>query len=515
MTDLFVSVTSTPVKDFKRNGRGQPVITLPDGSKTAAYNRPSSWGKKIEDMYGINQWEKRCIVAGFARTPSLIARTVAIQADPKLWSKADKDALNVIADEAKTAARANQAADIGTALHTLTERADLGEDLSDLPEPFAADIAAYRAGMERHGLVTYPEWVEVRMVCDELKLAGTADRLVTTPTRPVPHVFDLKTGESIELAALGYAVQLAIYAHSHVYDVATGQRHDTMCDRTVAYIGHLPAGQGKFSLHEVDIVAGWEAAMLAADIDRWRKRRGLLVAVPDVPTSVEQPAVEGVCTASATPSTARIEHLRARCRKVAELSQETAAAMASFWPAGVPALSVGDLSGAELDLIDAHVATYETAVSAPFHQPLEQGAADVDVVAVDEPAPLLPARPHEGDTVDTDDEQLVTMKTAYAFLDPEAAGWMASIVGESIRAGRSIHLATALTRRRVAIVDGLVTLAVAGLRTTVRGLVHEITMNHDVLDDRHHLGAVVSILDAAQAQRFAALAQDLVATPAA
>ena len=44
------------------------------------------------------------------------------------------------------------------------------------------------------------------MVCDELKLAGTCDRIVTHQTN---YIYDLKTGESIELAALGYAVQLA------------------------------------------------------------------------------------------------------------------------------------------------------------------------------------------------------------------------------------------------------------------------------------------------------------------
>jgi RecB family exonuclease len=353
MTDPFTLADTPLVADFNRNGRGQPVITPASGGKPIAYNRPSSWGKKIEDMYGINQWEKRCVVAGLARTPSLVARALAVEADPKKWSKADKDALNLIADEAKTAARANQAADIGTALHRMTERLDLGEDLGTLPDPYKSDVAAYYRGMVEHGLQTHKAWVECRMVQDDLKLAGTCDRIVTH--NGTNYIYDLKTGESIELAALGYAVQLAIYAHSHLYDIPTGGRTGIKVNQDVALIGHLPAGQATFTLHQVDIKAGWEAAQLAADIDRWRKRRNFYTPF----------------NTNATPPTAmleaRVTNLRERCRTIVAIS--TTARDLLVLNMGLAELDLRrtDLTKADVDAAEMIIQAAERECNAPFN----------------------------------------------------------------------------------------------------------------------------------------------------
>lgn len=303
MTDAFTLATQPAVVDYPRDRYGRPLVIPPDGGRPVPYGRPSSWGKKIEDTYGLEMWQRRMVVVGMSRTPSLVARACAITADPKAWTAEDKKQINAIADEAQTAAKSNQAADIGTALHRMTERVDLGETLSDLPEPFKSDIAAYTAGMVAHGLLTTPKYVECRMVCDELKLAGTADRVVAHAIA-IQRIFDLKTGDSIEAAALGYAVQLAIYAHSVLYDIPTGQRTPLDLDTSVAYIGHLPAGQARFDLYEVDIAAGWEAALLAADIDQWRKRKGLLKIVVGGASAGdgEGSAEQGSTPPPATPS---------------------------------------------------------------------------------------------------------------------------------------------------------------------------------------------------------------------
>jgi hypothetical protein len=493
MSDAFSLATSTTqvVDDFPRDRYGRPMIVPADGGKPLPYGRPSSFGKKLEDTYGLEQWQRRMVTVGLARTPSLVARAATIPGDPKAWTKAHKADLNAIADEALIAAKANQAADIGTSLHRMTELADLGEDITHLPEPFAADVAAYRAGMVAHGFTIDAAHVECRMVCDELRLAGTTDRIPYVPTIGKHRILDLKTGESIELAALGYAVQLAVYAHSVLYDVATGERTPIDLDLSTALIVHLPAGKASFTLYEVDVAAGWEAALVCAEIDRWRKRKNLLVAVPVKPTTVE--------TVNAADDTR--DNLLRRCRKVAELSPQGAEWLKAELVKRD--LNVKSATVAEFPLILEVLEQAETYVSAPFDPlPVPSTAPVVsDRVAV----PTLDATPDEGPLVFTDeDDTFAEMRAAYGALDAAGRSWVSQIVTESIRAGRSLHMVDARTLRRVRVALGLALLAGDGTEDdgAVRALVHLATGVDAVLFPSVPLGAAVSIMSAAEADVF-------------
>jgi hypothetical protein len=491
MSDAFslATATATAPDDFPRDRYGRPMIVPADGGKPLPYGRPSSFGKKLEDTYGLEQWQRRMVTVGLARTPSLVARAATIPGDPKAWTKAHKADLNAIADEALIAAKANQAADIGTSLHRMTELADLGEDVTHLPEPFAADVAAYRAGMVAHGFTIDSAHVECRMVCDELRLAGTTDRIPYVPTIGKHRILDLKTGESIELAALGYAVQLAVYAHSVLYDVATGERTPIDLDLSTALIVHLPAGKASFTLYEVDVAAGWEAALVCAEIDRWRKRKNLLVAVPVKPATVE--------TVNAADDTR--DNLLRRCRKVAEMSP----AGAEWLKAELVKrdLNVRQATVAEFPLILEVLEQAETYVSAPF-DPLPVPSV-APVVSDRVPVPTLDATPDEGPLVG-DDATFGEMRAAYGALDDAGRSWVSQIVTESIQAGRSLHMVDARTLRRVRVALGLALLAGDGTEDdgAVRALVHLATGVDAVLFPSAPLGAAASIMSADEADVF-------------
>jgi hypothetical protein len=495
MSDLFTlaTATTTAPDDFPRDRYGRPMIVPADGGKPLPYGRPSSFGKKLEDTYGLEQWQRRMVTVGLARTPSLVARAATIPGDPKAWTKAHKADLNAIADEALIAAKANQAADIGTSLHRMTELADLGEDIGHLPEPFAADVAAYRAGMVAHGFTIDSAHVECRMVCDELRLAGTTDRIPYVPTIDKHRILDLKTGESIELAALGYAVQLAVYAHSVLYDVATGERTPIDLDLSTALIVHLPAGKASFTLYEVDVAAGWEAALVCAEIDRWRKRKNLLVAVPEVKPA----AVETVNAADDVR-----DNLLRRCRKVAEMSP----AGAEWLKAELVArgLNVKLATVTEFPLVLEVLEQAETYVSAPF-DPLPVPPV-ASVVSDRIPVPTLDVTPDEGPLADADDPTFAEMRAAYAALDDAGRSWVSQIVTESIQAGRSLHMVDARSLRRVRTMLGLALLAGDGTEDdgAVRALVHLATGVDAVLFPSVPLGAAVSIMSADEAEVFVA-----------
>lgn len=265
MTDLFDppgSPTGEVAKDFTRNGRMQPMILPPGGSKLLPYSRCTTFVDALDDKSGLMKWKARMATIGLAGRPDL---QLAISSTPS----DDKRGLDRIVEQALEAAQASAAATTGTALHQLTERIDLGLGIDGLilPEEHRASLDAYR------NATTGIEWlgVEQRRVCHQYKVAGTADRVAIVDGKLT--IFDIKTG-SIDYALGKIAMQLAMYAHSEPYDVDTDTTgaDPAPVDFERAVIIHLPAGQGVCTLHWVDIAAGWEAVGLAAQVRAWRSK---------------------------------------------------------------------------------------------------------------------------------------------------------------------------------------------------------------------------------------------------
>lgn len=254
--------------DFQRDRWGRPLV-IPAGTTTPEpYTRASSAAKTIEDTYNLEMWARRNVVFGMAHDASLVARTLAVGGTPTTWNKGTKSAVNKIAQDAATVAAAHKAADIGTAVHALTEQLDLGAPVTG--GPYQADLDAYRDATRAAGLTIHPEHVECRMVCDTLRLAGTADRLVELDGRLI--VADLKTSASVEFGGLGWSAQLAAYAHSDIYNPAYHARQTLDIEKAWGIIIHLPAGTGTCTLYRVDLTAGYAAAVLANQVRATREQ---------------------------------------------------------------------------------------------------------------------------------------------------------------------------------------------------------------------------------------------------
>jgi hypothetical protein len=79
-------------------------------------------------------------------------------------------------------------------------------------------------------------------------------------------ITDLKTG-SVEYGGLKMAMQLAIYAHSKLYDKETGALTPLEnINLKWGIIMHLPAGEGECTLYWADLTLGWKAVDLAAQV---------------------------------------------------------------------------------------------------------------------------------------------------------------------------------------------------------------------------------------------------------
>jgi predicted RecB family endonuclease len=246
----------------ERDRWGRPLVVPPEGGKAVPYTRCTTFVDCLDDKWKLQQWQQRMVALGLAARNDLLLSVAA--------HRNDKAKLDELCDAAREAAAASAAATTGTALHLLAEHLDKGEDLGVVPKEAEADLRAYEQATRDFKALH----IEQFMVHDDLKVGGTPDRVVQYEGGT--YIADLKTG-SVEWAGLKIAMQLAMYAHSRLYDVRTAQRADLAVDQQRAIVIHLPAGSGKASLLWVDIAQGWQAVQVAAQVRQWRKQgKGLL-----------------------------------------------------------------------------------------------------------------------------------------------------------------------------------------------------------------------------------------------
>lgn len=273
----------TPPPEISRDRYGRPLVVPPGGGKPVAYTRATTYIDCLEDKFNLQRWMQRMVALGLAARPDLLLSVSA--------HKDDKRELDKITDAAKEAAAATAKATTGTALHALTELVDRGQDVPVLPPNAKASLDAYAAATGDLKATL----IEQFCVLDTLKIGGTPDRVVEFDG--ARYIADIKTG-SIEYGALKIAMQLAIYARSYTYDIATGERGRHDAETTRGIIIHLPSvddpADATCELLWVDLEAGWHAVSIAGQVREQRKLKfGQLTAPFGPVTRVAPGSVEG------------------------------------------------------------------------------------------------------------------------------------------------------------------------------------------------------------------------------
>lgn len=246
--------------EIERDRYGRPMVMPVKGKKKVAYTRATTIANSLDDASALVAWKMRMAALGLTTRPDLL---LAIGAAGE-----DKMAINAYIEEAMDAAGASKAANIGTAIHALTERLDLGQELGTVPDQWLPDIRAYEEATK----ILNKVYIEQFCVLDKFKIAGTPDRLVEY--KGELFIADLKTGRIDHPNNI--AMQLAIYAHGLPYDVATATRGSWGdVNKEKAIIVHLPAGTGACKLVFIDIAEGWKGVQFAMKVRKWRDQKGL------------------------------------------------------------------------------------------------------------------------------------------------------------------------------------------------------------------------------------------------
>jgi hypothetical protein len=495
----------------QRDRWGRPLIIPPDGGKPVGYTRATTVAKTLDDEGSLIKWAQRMTAAGLARRPDLLALLAA-----KIDTNGDiaehhKTDVQRICDEAKEHGGGSKAANLGTALHALTEQYDLGQTPT-VPADLQADIDIYRRTVEPFEVLA----VEQFIVLDEHQIGGTFDRLWRLPDgRNV--IADLKTGQNLDYSWRSIAVQLAIYAAGVRYH--DGQRSPLWpepVDQDTGIVIHLPVNQGRCDLYQIDLRAGTIALQHSMWARRWRNRKDLATpfAAPtsrdpfhDDTTPAPLPASNGHSPQGAVSG--RRTQLRARIQSVLTVDGGKPW-LTARWPDDVPTFKQSDThTDEQLDAIEQIVTQAEAHFAIGF--------GDHDITRPSDPAPTpasAPARPEwvrPADGRKLSDAAATRLRQSIRSLETSVQAWLQERLIEAQQTGRTIVIDGKQTERSKAIIRAIIAAARCietvwvGDEEYVRTLLAAALRSDSALFPTNTIGAAFAALTITEAARFADL----------
>lgn len=272
-SDSFFGDPAPSLEDDK-DGYGRYMLDA-DGTGRKPYTRATTIAKMLDNTNGLEVWMRRKVAKGVASSPALTARAAVTPLDDRQnW----RDILN----QAETLSGGDEKRDLGSAFHTFHERVGemSDEEYAAVPHELRVTYERYRAELDRLGIVEV--MTEVTVVNTRIGTAGKFDALFRLSDGRLV-IGDRKSGRITEYPHSA-AVQLAIYANADIMitwdENGAAIRHAMPeVDLTTAIVVDITIGGENTAathVYEVDIWAGWAAALLSTKVRRWRNRRDLV-----------------------------------------------------------------------------------------------------------------------------------------------------------------------------------------------------------------------------------------------
>jgi hypothetical protein len=263
--------------DSERYGRwGQYKINHPDTGRQELWQRATTAAKIMANTFTLNQWHQRMTAKGMTMRDDLLLKVAGLDV------KADRKELNELCEEAQITAGSKISAELGTALHAITERIDMGQEVK-IPGKFQALVSLYTDTVRKSGLKIVPGMLEQTTALTQYMVAGTFDRIFQLPNGEYV-IGDLKTGSSLSYGELEIEIQLAIYAHgvnTHgIWDWGSKTWVDPgfKVRPDLGVIMHMPAesvleGEPRCTLQWVNLKAGWANLALSKQVEAEQRRK--------------------------------------------------------------------------------------------------------------------------------------------------------------------------------------------------------------------------------------------------
>jgi hypothetical protein len=280
--------------DDDKNGYGQYLLDV-DGRGKKAYSRATTIAKMLDSTKGLDIWTQRKIAKGVAQSPALTARAaIAPLDDNRVWKE--------IIDQADVLSGGNEKRDLGSAFHELHERVPnmTNEEYAAVHPDLRVTYERYRAELDRLGITEV--LTEGTCANTAIGTAGKFDAVFRLPDGRLV-IGDRKSGRITEYPHSA-AVQLAVYANADVLIVFNEDGSITRLpmpavDKSTAIVVDVTIGNEQTAavhVYEIDIWAGWAAALLSTKVRRWRNRRDLVT-----PYHPEFPPADRAMNAATAP----------------------------------------------------------------------------------------------------------------------------------------------------------------------------------------------------------------------
>ena len=432
---------------------GRYLVLAPNGSKPQGYTRATTIAKTLDDGGGLLDWGKRMTAIGLAKRPDLLALVASTDVE-------NRRELNGLCERAAEAGGSTVRRDQGIALHAALEQSWL--DPESAQALFIDDVRAVHSALKAAGLTFVEGLAERIVVNDRYEVAGTFDLVLSDGT--TQFIADVKTGATL-MGALGFAIQLAIYANAdNLYTQGASadgfddvRDHMPVLDKSRGVILHVQPNSGHCDLHWIDLEVGAAALELAIAVRQMRKAK------PLTPIATSQVAVERVLKAfpGATEVTVVSEDWRMwmRGRIMALIEAKHQAEVAINWPDNVPTLKSGKhITSADGVRIVEVISMLEKEYGMPFP---DVNPDAISTMALPEWMPTGQELPvDEGDKISQEDVKRINL--AVKAFAPDAIKWIAQCIKEAAEAGLPINLTGKggrATQRRAAICEALCALA--------------------------------------------------------
>jgi hypothetical protein len=256
------------------DGWNRYLLPDEDGIVRKGWTQPSTVANTLGVSYGLNKWSMERVAWGMAQRPDLLAKAAAL-------AEADSDdsrrILKEVVDAALIVGKADEGANLGTALHSALQRVDQGESIDNIHPFFHADIRAYLEELAKHGIKMLPQYVERVVKNDLYRIGGKIDNIAQLHDGRYA-IVDKKRKNDPKAHPHSIVTQLAPYVHAdRLMNYETGQYEELppLC-KDFALIVWFEPGTGKCEILEADMVRGWWSVRLAMETREWRNAKHLL-----------------------------------------------------------------------------------------------------------------------------------------------------------------------------------------------------------------------------------------------
>lgn len=281
-----------------RNGKGQPMIWLPDGSKRVAYSRPSGLGDVLDDKNNLFPWHRGRALIGAMRNSRLLEPLLLADRQGMDWDNADGKALaKKQGDIAFKVGGGEDRADKGTSWHNFLEQLLITGEPGFIPDEYEDYVAVIKQMLDeaRDRYKMQVVGTEVFGVFDAERIAGTCDLLLLMWDEELQKwiltIGDWKTSGTLKYSMGKFCIQLWSYSKMVRYDPAealtginqhglgVGRRRmmeDTthwaspMASSEEGFVFWIPSGRKVAQMVPINISHGAAGYKLVKQVKDWR-----------------------------------------------------------------------------------------------------------------------------------------------------------------------------------------------------------------------------------------------------